>query len=232
MIKIRLAGERGYTDLSWLKSFHSFSFGDYHDPRFTNFRSLRVINEDVVSPGHGFGLHPHRDMEIITYVVKGSLAHKDSMGNGSILRAGEVQLMSAGSGVEHSEYNDSKTEPVQFLQIWIIPDSKNLPPQYQQKYFSESDKAGKFCLLASSLPTDGALKIHQDVKLFASIFNPGDKVEYSVDAKRYAWIQVVRGTLEVNTQLLNTGDGAEISAEKNLRLKSDKGAEVLCFDLV
>ena len=231
MIDIRRSAERGGGDFGWLKTQHSFSFDTYHDPRFMGFRSLRVINEDWVQAGHGFPLHPHRDMEIITYVLDGAIEHQDSMGNGSIIRPGDGQRMSAGTGVRHSEANASKTEAAHLLQIWILPDRRGHEPGYEQKAFPEAEKRGRLRLIASPNGADGSVTIHQDAKLYASLLNPGQAVKHELGKGRYAWLQVARGAVELNGKILNQGDGAAISDEQQLIVKATKDAEVLLFDL-
>ncbi len=231
MIKLRKSIERGKTKIEWLESYHTFSFTDYHDPDHMGFRALRVINDDRVAPGGGFGKHPHHDMEIITYVLEGSLAHQDSMGNGSVITPGEVQLMSAGSGVTHSEYNHSQTEPVHFLQIWIVPKAQGFKPTYQQAKFSESQRKNRLCLVASQDGREGSLTIRQDVDLFFSLLNSGQSLKYTLRSKRFAWVQSTKGTLEINGVVLKSGDGAALSDEKNLEIVASKSAEILLFDL-
>ena len=233
MIEIRNSNDRGKADWGWLDSRHSFSFGEYYDPQHMGFRSLRVINDDRVGPGAGFGEHPHRDMEIISYVLSGSLGHRDSMGNGSVLTAGDVQRMTAGSGVLHSEMNPSQEEPVHFLQIWIVPERKGIEPSYEEKHIDDDDKRGKLFPVASGRGIEGAMKIHQDVDLFTTLLEGGDRVEHTLESGRHAWIQVVRGSVSVNGELLGEGDGAAISDETALKLEGtdSQGAEVLLFDL-
>ena len=231
MIDIRRSEERGGGDFGWLKTQHSFSFDTYHDPRFMGFRSLRVINEDWVQAGHGFPMHPHRDMEIITYVLDGAIQHQDSMGNGSIIRPGDGQRMSAGTGVRHSEANASKTEAAHLLQIWILPDRRGHEPGYEQKAFPEAEKCGRLRLIASPDGVDGSVTIHQDAKLYASLLNPGQAVKHALGKGRHVWLQVARGAVELNGQSLNQGDGAAISDEPQLTVKATKDAEVLLFDL-
>lgn len=231
MINIRHSEERGGGDFGWLKTHHSFSFDTYHDPRFMGFRSLRVINEDWVQAGHGFPMHPHRDMEIITYVLEGALEHKDSMGNGSTIRPGDGQRMSAGTGVRHSEANSSKTDAAHLLQIWILPDRRGHEPGYEQKVFPEADKRGKLRLIASPDGTDGSVTIHQDARLYVSLLQPGQEVKHEPGSGRYAWLQVAKGAVELNGQSLKQGDGAAVSNEQRLIVKGTKDAEVLLFDL-
>jgi len=231
MITIRKSSDRGHARHGWLDSHHTFSFADYHDPDHVGFRTLRVINEDRVAPGQGFGTHPHRDMEIISYVLEGSLEHKDSMGTSSVIRPGEVQRMSAGTGVLHSEYNPSSSEPVHFLQIWITPERKNLSPGYEQKAFPEEERKNKLRLVASRDGRDGSLTIHQDAELYAALLSKGGHVRHALPPGRFAWIQVTRGSISLNGQALKAGDGASVGGEKVLELSSTGDAEVLLFDL-
>ena len=232
MIVRRPANERGRTQIGWLDSWHSFSFGDYYDPAHVDFRSLRVLNDDRVAAGQGFGMHPHRDMEIITYMVSGALEHKDSLGTGSVIRPGEVQRMSAGSGIRHSEYNPSKTENLHFYQIWILPEKEDLEAGYEQKMFAPNEKSGKLKLVASKDARDGSLKINQDVSVFDSILNEGEEVSYDLTEKRYGFLQVVKGSLELNGETLRASDGAAISTEKLLKIKAlGRGTEFILFDL-
>jgi hypothetical protein len=231
MIKVRKANERGHFDFGWLNTYHTFSFGDYFDRDNMNFRSLRVINEDFVQPGQGFGTHGHRDMEIITYILRGGLEHKDSMGNGSVIYPGEVQRMSAGTGVLHSEFNHAKDEVVHLLQIWILPERKNIEPSYEQTFFSDEEKKGKLRLIASPNGSDGSVTIHTDAKLFASLLEEGDEVIYELQTGRHAWIQVARGAVEVNGVSLNQGDGASVSDETEIKIVGKESSEILLFDL-
>ena len=234
MIQVRRAKERGHADHGWLNTYHTFSFSDYHDRRFMGFRSLRVINEDWVQPGYGFPTHPHRDMEIITYVLEGSLEHKDSMGTGSVIRPGEVQKMSAGTGVRHSEFNHSRTEPVHLYQIWILPERDGLKPMYEQKAIAAEEKQGKLRLVASPSGGNGsgAVKLFQDAALYAAELAKGESVEHEIRDGRYAWVQVARGALKVNDQELKAGDGAAVAKEDKLQLTgSADSSEVLLFDL-
>src|SRR6478609_9690677 len=202
MIQIRNRHERGHANYGWLDTSHTFSFDQYHDPRFMGFRSLRVINEDWVQGGHGFPMHPHRDMEIITYVLDGALEHKDSMGNASTIRPGDGQRMSAGTGVHHSEANASKTEPAHLLQIWILPDRRGHEPGYEQKAFPEGEKRGRLRLIASPDGADGSVTIHQDAKLFVSLLSPGQQLEHELAPGRFGWLQVAKGAVELNGNLL------------------------------
>jgi quercetin 2,3-dioxygenase len=231
MINIRHSDERGGGDHGWLKTRHTFSFSDYHDPRHMGFRSLRVINEDWVGPGQGFPMHPHRDMEIITYLLDGALEHKDSMGNGSIIRPGDGQRMSAGTGVLHSEANPSPTEAAHLLQIWILPDRHGHKPGYEQKEFAEAEKRGKLRLIASPDGENGSVTIHQDARLYVSLLSPAQEVVHKLAKGRYGWIQVARGKVELNGKPLSQGDGAEITGEPLLKVKGVEDAEVLLFDL-
>ena len=231
MITIRKAEERGHFDHGWLDTYHTFSFDQYYDPAHMHFRTLRVINEDRVATAKGFPTHAHRDMEIITYILSGELEHRDSMGNGSVIRPGDVQRMSAGTGVAHSEFNPSETEAVHLLQIWIMPRARNLPPGYEQKFFSEEERRGGLRLVASEDGRDGSVTIQQDACLYATILESGSSVEHTLSDKRYAWIQVARGTLNLNGHDLKQGDGAAISHEQQLRLAAKDEAEVLLFDL-
>jgi quercetin 2,3-dioxygenase len=231
MITIRKAEERGHFDFGWLNTYHTFSFGDYYDPRHMGFRALRVINEDFVHPGRGFPTHGHRDMEIITYVLEGGLAHKDSMGNGSIIRPGDVQRMSAGTGVRHSEANPSREESVHLLQIWILPDEMDVEPGYEQKRFEDEEKRGRLRLVASPDGADGSVRIHQDARVSATLLEASQQVSYELGAERYAWVQVARGAIEVNGQALKQGDGASLSDERELTITGTAPSEVLLFDL-
>jgi hypothetical protein len=231
MLSIRRSNDRGGGDHGWLKTQHTFSFSDYWDEKWMGFRSLRVINEDWVAPSSGFPTHPHRDMEIITYVLSGQLEHKDSLGTGSVILPGDGQRMSAGLGIRHSEYNPSPSEKVHLLQIWIMPDKQGHEPGYEQKSFPEAEKRGTLRLIASRDGADGSVKINQDAKLFVSLLSPGDEVKHALGTKRHAWLQVAKGEVELNGRKLHQGDGAAISDEKNLNIKGIKEAEVLLFDL-
>jgi len=231
MIQIRDADQRGGGDHGWLKTQHTFSFADYWDPQWMGFRSLRVINEDWVAPNTGFPTHPHRDMEIITYVLEGKLEHKDSLGTGSVILPGDGQRMTAGSGIRHSEFNPSTTDPVHLLQIWIQPEKAALPPSYEQKSFAEEDKRGRLRLIASRDAGDGSVKINQDAKLYVTLLKPEEEVTHEFGAGRHGWLQVARGSVELNGKKLAQGDGAAISGEKKLSIKGRKDAEVLLFDL-
>jgi redox-sensitive bicupin YhaK (pirin superfamily) len=231
MIKVRPAGERGKTRTDWLDSRHTFSFGDYHDPRHMGFSHLRVINEDRVKPGAGFGTHSHRDMEIITYVLEGGLAHKDSTGTSSVIRVGDVQRMSAGTGISHSEYNASQTEPVHFLQIWIIPDRTGLRPGYEQRAFSLDQHGSKWTLIAAKDGRNGSVAVHQDVDVWAARFSPGEQSSFAPKPSHNIWLQVARGAVTLNGMSLNLGDGLAIIDENALEVKTLDHAEILVFDL-
>ncbi len=231
MIEIRRSDERGHFDHGWLDSYHTFSFADYYDPRFMGFRQLRVINEDRVQPGKGFGTHPHRDMEIVTYVLEGALAHKDSMGNGSPIHPGEVQRMSAGTGVTHSEFNHSRDSLVHLLQIWILPEKEGLPPSYEQRAFSVSERENRLRLVAARDGRDGAVTIHQDAKLYAALLEPKVRIDHTLRRGRHGWLQVARGTVNLNDKRLAAGDGAAISDEAAIRIEAVDPSEVLLFDL-
>ena len=231
MIKIRKADKRGHFDFRWLNTFHTFSFGDYYDPAFMGFRSLRVINEDFVHSGRGFPTHAHRDMEIITYILEGALEHRDSMGNGSVIRPGDVQRMTAGTGVSHSESNPSREQSVHLLQIWILPDQGGLKPGYEQKAFSDDQKQGRLCLVASEDGRDGSVTIHQDARVYATVLAAGDEVVHNLGLGRHAWLQVARGAVTVNGEDLNQGDGAAVSNEDRVSITGREAAEVLLFDL-
>ena len=231
MITVRRASERGHFDFGWLDTHHTFSFGDYYDPRFMGFRSLRVINEDFVHPSRGFPTHPHRDMEIITYILEGALAHKDSMGNGSVIRPGDVQRMSAGTGVRHSEANPSDAESVHLLQIWIMPAEYGIAPGYEQKFFGDEEKRGRLRLVASPDGRDGSVTIHQDASIYAALLGPAQEVTHRLAEGRGAWLQVARGAVELNGQALSQGDGAAVGEEESLRITGREPAEVLLFDL-
>ncbi len=231
MITIRRANERGHFDHGWLNTFHTFSFDQYYDPRYMGFRTLRVINEDFVASGRGFPKHGHRDMEIITYILEGALKHEDSMGNGSVIRPGDVQRMTAGTGVRHSEQNASDSERVHLLQIWILPHTVGLEPGYEQKAFSEDERRGRLRLIASEDGRDGSVQVHQDVTLYASILAAGNGVEHAMDARRYAWIQVARGAISVNGEKADQGDGVVVVGEANVGISAEEDAELLLFDL-
>ena len=232
MITIRPAQERGKANFGWLDSKHTFSFGNYYDPNHMGFANLRVINEDQVQPGKGFGTHSHRDMEIISYVLEGELEHQDSIGNGSTIRPGDVQRMSAGTGIAHSEFNGSQRDLVHFLQIWIMPDTAGIKPSYEQKHFTHAQKQGQLKLVASPDGRDGSVTIHQDANLYVAVLNQGDRVNYNTDNTRLLWLQVAKGAVEVNSQALNTGDGAAVTEETNLEVVATAdNTEILLFDL-
>jgi redox-sensitive bicupin YhaK (pirin superfamily) len=234
MQTLRRAGERGHADHGWLDSFHTFSFANYHDPEHMGFRGLRVINDDTVAPGRGFGAHPHRDMEIISYVLDGALAHRDSMGTGSVIRPGDVQRMSAGTGVVHSELNASATERVHFLQIWLLPSQRGGAPGYEQKAFPDAEKAGRLRLVASPEGRDGSITVHADAALHAGLFGAGETAELPLAPGRHAWVHVARGAVRVNGQDLAAGDGLALSDEALVRIEGKGGpgpGEVLVFDL-
>ena len=231
MIVLRPAAERGRADFGWLDSCHSFSFGEYYDPAHMGFRALRVINDDRVKPGYGFPTHPHRDMEIISYVLDGAPGHKDSMGTGSVIRAGDVQRMSAGTGVLHSEMNPSQTEPVHFLQIWLLPGQHGIEPSYEQKHFGVEEKQGRLRLVAAPDGRDGAVTVHQDVDLYAGVLASGESAGLSLRPGRHAWMQVATGSVTLNGQPLGEGDGAAVSDEGRLDISATSSAEVLVFDL-
>jgi len=231
MQNIRRSNERGYADHGWLKSFHTFSFADYYDPEHISFGPLRVINEDRVDAGMGFGTHGHRDMEIISYVLEGELAHKDSMGTGATIRPGDVQRMSAGRGVQHSEFNPSEDQPAHFLQIWIMPDQRGVTPSYEQKHFAADEKRGKLRLIASRDGADGSVRIHQDAKVYAGLFDGAERAEFTVGNNRQVYVHVARGSINANGNVLNAGDAIGLSDVSSLSLTEGQGAEVLVFDL-
>jgi redox-sensitive bicupin YhaK (pirin superfamily) len=230
MIHIRRAADRGHANHGWLDTNHTFSFADYYDPDFMGFRTLRVINEDRVAPGVGFGTHAHRDMEIISYVLEGTLAHRDSMGTGSLITPGEVQRMSAGRGVTHSEMNPSPDQEVHFLQIWILPERTGIEPSYEQKKFEENERHGKLRLVASRDARDGSVTVHQDVSLYSALLDGDEVATHSFASNRHGWVQVTRGAVDLNGLTLKAGDGAAISDEREITLRG-QGAEVLLFDL-
>ena len=231
MLDLRRAAERGVANFGWLDSRHTFSFGHYHDPQQVGFSDLLVINDDRVEPGMGFGTHPHRDMEIFSYVLEGALEHKDSMGTGSVIRPGDVQMMSAGSGITHSEFNPSRAEAGHFLQIWIVPDRLRVAPRYQQKNFSDADKRGRLRLIISPEAEDGALGVYQDARVYAGLFDGAERAEFAVAAGRYAYVHVARGALRVNGVALQAGDGARVRDAGTLAFEGGADAEVLLFDL-
>jgi redox-sensitive bicupin YhaK (pirin superfamily) len=231
MLEVRRSAERGYFDHGWLKSYHTFSFADYHDPAWIAYGPLRVINDDRVAPGQGFGKHGHRDMEILTYILEGELEHQDSMGNGSIIRVGDVQRMSAGVGVTHSEFNPSDKQEVHLLQIWIHPEVTRLAPGYEQKHFAAADKRGRLRLIAAHAGEDGSVVIHQDARVYAGLFDGAERADFPVAAGRRAWLQVARGAIAVDGTRLQAGDGARTAGPAQLSLQGGAQAEVLVFDL-
>ncbi|MEM6253046.1 MAG: pirin family protein [Cyanobacteria bacterium P01_D01_bin.156] len=232
MISIRSASERGHANFGWLDSHHTFSFGNYYDPSYMGFGNLRVINEDRVAPGQGFSTHSHRDMEIISYVIDGALEHKDSIGNGSIIKPGDVQRMSAGTGISHSEYNASKDQPVHFLQIWVLPEKQGIEPGYEQIYFSPEEKQGKLRLVGSQDGRDGSITIHQDVNLYSARLAANEELSYAVPDGRAIWIQVVRGNVQIDQHQLVAGDGVAVAAVPNLDITGQtEDAEILLFDM-
>lgn len=231
MIKVRPAGERGKTRTSWLDANHTFSFNRYYDPRWTGFRDLLVINDDFIAPASGFGTHSHDNMEIITYVIEGALEHRDSTGASGVIRPGEVQKMSAGTGISHSEFNPSRTEQTHSLQIWILPEREGIKPYYEQRTFPDEGRRARLRLVAAPESEGDALTIHQDVKLYDALLAPGEEVSYQLAGGRFAWIQVIKGAINVNGTALRTGDGAAISEETSLQIKAREEAEILLFDL-
>lgn len=231
MITVRPSAERGHANFGWLNSHHTFSFGNYYDPKHMGFRALRVINEDQVSGGQGFDTHPHRDMEIISYILAGSLAHRDSLGTTATVRANEVQRISAGTGIAHSEFNPSTDESVHFLQIWILPEAKGLAPSYEEKVFTPESKQGQWRRIASHTGQDGAVTINQDVELYATVLTAGEDRSFELRSQRYAWVQVAQGKVSLNGISLEAGDGAAVSDETLLTLTAHSDAEVLLFDL-
>lgn len=231
MITIRKSQERGHFNHGWLDTYHSFSFDQYFDPKHMNFRALRVINEDRVEAGEGFPTHGHKDMEILTYILSGELEHKDSMGNGSVIRRGDIQRMSAGTGVRHSEFNASKTTPVHLLQIWILPEKSGVAPGYEQITLEDSIRKNRLGLIASDKPGKGSVKIRQDVKVFSGLLDQGKTIDYTFEKDRHAWVQVATGAVQVNGQSLQAGDGAALSGESALQIKAKENSEFLLFDL-
>jgi quercetin 2,3-dioxygenase len=223
--------QRGHSKIDWLDSWHTFSFSNFQDPNRMGFRSLRVINDDRISPSMGFGTHGHRDMEILTYVLEGELAHKDSLGTGSAIRPGDIQIMSAGTGIQHSEFNNSATEPVHLLQIWMLPDRQNIIPRYDQRDFPLAEKQGKLRLVGSKDGREGSVVIHQDINLYVSVLSAGDEIEFEVAHDRFAWLQVARGMMTLNGESLQAGDGVQISSPELLELTTASTAEILLFDL-
>jgi redox-sensitive bicupin YhaK (pirin superfamily) len=231
MIDVRYSKDRGHLNFGWLDTKHTFSFGQYRDPKQQGFSDLLVINDDIVQPGMGFGTHPHQDMEIFTYILEGALEHKDSMGTGSVIRPGDVQMMSAGTGIRHSEFNHSKEALVHLLQIWIIPDRRGVAPRYQQVSFDAAEKRGKLRLIISPDSANGSLNVYQDVRVYAGLFDGDETAELNLPGNRYAYVHVARGTLEVNGLRLNAGDGARVRQESKLRFTNGDNAEVLVWDL-
>jgi hypothetical protein len=231
MLLIRRSDERGRANHGWLDSRHTFSFADYHDPRFMGYGPLRVINEDRVQAGQGFGTHGHRDMEIISYVLEGELAHRDSIGNGSVIRRGDVQRMTAGTGVQHSEFNHSQTELVHFLQIWIFPDRRGLAPGYEEKHFADDAKRGRLKLVASRDGRDGSVSIHQDADLYSTLLAAGEEVTHTTERIRKGWVQVASGAVTVNGESLAAGDGAAIAYEEAVAIRATADSELLLFDM-
>ena len=231
MITLRQSSDRGHANHGWLDSYHTFSFANYYDPNHMGFRALRVINEDWVQSGKGFGTHRHRDMEIITYVLDGALEHKDSLGNGAVITPGEVQRMSAGTGIMHSEFNPDQTEPVHLLQIWILPDRQGLQPSYEQRAFGLEERQGKLRLIAARDGREGAVTIHQDVDLYSAVLQKGDRVSYQLQPNRYGWLQVAKGEVSLNGNALKAGDGVALSEAESLKIGTDTSAEILLFDL-
>jgi len=228
---IRKSGDRGYADRGWLQSYHSFSFAEYFDRKHMHFSALRVINDDIIAPGQGFGMHPHRDMEIITYILRGELQHKDSIGNGSIIRAGDVQRMTAGTGIVHSEFNASDTNDVHLLQIWIKPDILDLEPSYEENHFSAEQKLNKLCLIAAHTNSAPVLKVHQDMQLFASILDAQANLSYTVNENRSAYLHIARGNVVINAQLCESGDAVMLDGAAELHIKANAESELLLFDL-
>jgi redox-sensitive bicupin YhaK (pirin superfamily) len=232
MLTVRKAEDRGHANHGWLDTHHTFSFADYHDRRYMGFGPLRVINDDTVAAGGGFPPHGHRDMEIVSYVIAGALEHRDNMGNGSVIKPGDVQRMSAGPGVVHAEYNASKTEPVHFLQIWILPAKPGLPSGYEQKFFGDEEKRGRLRLVASPDGADGSVRVQQDARLFAALLDGGQSVRHTIPAGRKGWLHVVQGTAEVNGHALKAGDGLGVDGEEALTIASAQHGEILLFDMV
>lgn len=231
MLTIRKANDRGHANHGWLDTFHTFSFAGYYDPRHMGFRALRVINDDRVDGGNGFGTHPHNDMEIITYILDGALQHRDSMGTGSVIKPGDVQRMTAGTGVTHSEFNASKSEPVHLLQIWLLPEREDLTPSYEEKHFAKADRQDQLRLVASRGGENGSIHVNQDVRLYASLLANGKTVEHTLAKGRHAWLQVAKGAVRVNDLQLATGDGLAVSAEDKLQITATADSEFLLFDL-
>lgn len=231
MLALRPAHERGHVDHGWLKTYHTFSFSAYHDPRYMRFRSLRVMNEDFVAPGRGFGAHPHDNMEIVTYVLAGALEHKDSLGHGQVLRPGELQRMTAGTGITHSEFNPSHDQPVHLYQIWLFPERRGLEPSYEQKRFSDEERHNRLRLVASRDAAEGSLLIHQDVRIYLATLDASCAINYGLADGRHAWVQVLDGDVELNRRALSTGDGAALSEEPQVSIAAQSAAEIMLFDL-
>ena len=231
MFRLRKALDRGHADYGWLNTYHTFSFADFQDPAHMGFRALRDINEDRVAAGTGFGMHGHRDMEIVSYVLSGALAHKDSMGNGAVLRPGEFQRISAGTGVRHSEFNPSAADPAHFYQIWLLPQHQGIQPSYEQKFFPEEEKRAKLRLVAAPDGAEGSLTIHQDARIYLAALEPGEVMTRTLPTGRHAWLQVLRGGVSVNGTLLQTSDGLAVSAEPALTVVGERSAEIMLFDL-
>ncbi len=231
MIRVRKAADRGHANYGWLDTWHTFSFSSYQDPAHMRFRALRVMNEDFVAPGQGFGTHPHNDMEIVTYVLSGALEHRDSMGNGEVLRPGEFQRMSAGTGITHSEFNPSADEATHLYQIWLFPEKKGIEPSYEQKAFPEAERHNRLRLVASPDGAEGALTIHQDARIYLSTIDSGEQISLHLKPGRHAWLQVLRGGVVLNGTKLETSDGAAVSEDSELKIKADADAELLLFDL-
>ena len=231
MITLRKAADRGHAQHGWLRTAYTFSFADYHDQRFMGFESLRVINENYIAPGRGFPRHPHNNMEIITYVLSGSLEHKDSIGNGSVIYPGDVQRMSAGSGITHSEYNHSSTEELHLLQIWILPNQQNVTPSYEQKFFSPAQKRGEFCLVAAQYGAEGAVALHQDAKMYAALLDGDEQMTFTIPANRKVWVHIARGSVTMNEYCMQEGDGAAIDVVEILTFSQGKNAEIILFSL-
>jgi redox-sensitive bicupin YhaK (pirin superfamily) len=229
--KIHRGNDRGRSQISWLDSYHTFSFSNFYDPQRMGFRSLRVINDDRVAPGKGFATHGHKNMEILTYVLSGAIEHKDNLGTGSIIYPGEAQIMSAGTGIMHSEFNHSQTEELHLLQIWIVPNQQNLQPRYEQKVFPVTEKQGKLCLIAAENGKDGAVTIYQDINLYAAILGKGNIINYHVPPHRYAWLQIAKGSVIFNSIQLEAGDAVAVNGAEDLEISTDNSAELLLFDL-
>lgn len=232
MIKIRKSRERGHFNFGWLTTYHTFSFGDYHDPLHMGFRTLRVINEDIVSPGQGFAEHGHREMEIITYIISGALAHRDNTGNAAVIQSGEVQRMSAGTGIRHSEFNHSKNLPVHLIQIWVLPDQHGLPPGYEQKTLAAGSEQNRLRLIASSKPSTDAVLVHQNIEIYDCALSSGSPIVFSLAPGRYAWLQIIHGEIQLDEYILEAGDGAAISKDRKLQIRAMSNSRFLLFDTV